>query len=166
MPIGIGTCANFAKGSFTALLLETAVTASGHSNVYVCGLGLQHTAAASGNKELQRFDRWLLDIGNGKSDSIFIPGNMVATLIKPKLEDKAMTEFCRKIFPKLEENFNDPDYLNGRVILAPTNNEVAMLNSRVLKMLPGEVETFRSGDELAASEDLLRFNIIFKQPPT
>ena len=45
MPIGIGTCANFAKGSFTALLLETAVTASGHSNVYVCGLGLQHTAA-------------------------------------------------------------------------------------------------------------------------
>ena len=116
---------------------------------------------ASGNKELQRFDRWLLDIGNGKSDSIFIPGNMVATLIKPKLEDKAMTEFCRKIFPKLEENFNDPDYLNGRVILAPTNNEVAMLNSRVLKMLPGEVETFRSGDELAASEDLLRFNMEF-----
>ena len=72
-----------------------------------------------------------------------------------------MTEFCRKIFPKLEENFNDPDYLNGRVILAPTNNEVAMLNSRVLKMLPGEVETFRSGDELAASEDLLRFNMEF-----
>ena len=31
LPIGIGTCANLAKGLFTALLLETAVTASGHS---------------------------------------------------------------------------------------------------------------------------------------
>ena len=52
LPIGIGTCANFAKGSFTALLLETAVTASGHSNVYVCGLGLQHTAACVVSRDM------------------------------------------------------------------------------------------------------------------
>ena len=44
LPIGIGTCANFAKGSFTALLLET--------NVYVCGLGLQHTAACVVSRDM------------------------------------------------------------------------------------------------------------------
>ena len=125
----------------------------------ILSLNVNMRVRASGNKDLEKYDQWLLDIGNGKSENVAIPGHMVATQIKPKSdkhpfsEDQAMTDFCHKIFQKY-----DPDHLNGRVILAPTNHEVALLNAKVLSSMPGDVQIFRSADELAPSEDLLRFN--------
>ena len=158
-------CLPVVKGEERPGIIKQALTSSYlWPKFEVLSLTVNMRVRASGNKELEKFDQWLLDIGDGKSESVNIPGHMVATQIQPKTErnpfseDRAMTDFCQKIFPNLKDKFNEPEYLNGRVILAPTNREVFMINATVLKSLPGELETFKSADELAPSEDLLRFN--------
>ena len=119
---------------------------------------------ASGDPELERFDQWTLSIGNGVIDSLQIPQDMVATRIKPNnkqnpsSEGQAMSDFCKKIFPNIEVNIEDKNWLDGRAILASTNKEVQMINDMICDMIPGENELFRSGDDLENSEDLLRFN--------
>ena len=119
---------------------------------------------ASGNVELEMFDKWTLSIGNGEMNEIAVPEEMVATEIIPNSKDdpmsegKAMKEFCGKIFPNIEENILDRSWLEGRAILTSTNKEVSMINGLISDMIPGDNEVFRSADELESSEDLLRFN--------
>ena len=119
---------------------------------------------ASGDAQLEAFDKWTLDIGNGQSEAVKIPWNMIATQIVPNskenstLEGKSMEEFCNKIFPNLAENKDDSDWLYGRAILATTNKEVAILNDIISSKLPGTASVFRSADELLNRQDLLRFN--------
>ena len=114
--------------------------------------------------QLEAFDKWTLDIGNGQSEAVKIPWNMIATQIVPNskenstLEGKSMEEFCNKIFPNLAENKDDSDWLYGRAILATTNKEVAILNDIISSKLPGTASVFRSADELLNRQDLLRFN--------
>ena len=74
-------------------------------------------------------------------------------------EGQSMKEFCQKIFPDLNENLENSNFLEGRCILAATNKEVTMLNDVVIDLIPGNGSLLRSADELGHSEDLLRFNI-------
>ena len=61
---------------------------------------------------------------------------MIATRITPNsrqnssAEGDAMLHFCDKIFPNLADNIGDPNWIEGRAILAPTNKEVEMLNTK------------------------------------
>ena len=120
---------------------------------------------ASGDCELQQFDEWTMSIGNGDMASVNIPPHMVATEIKPNTKEnpqsevQAMKEFCSKVFPNLETNISDRNWLEGRLILATTNKEVSILNEMITDMLPGSAEVFRSADQLDNSQDLLRFNV-------
>ena len=106
-----------------------------------------------------------LNLGNGKTDSLALPRNFIATEIQPNgpknkmAEGQAMKEFCQKIFPDLNENIENSNFLDGRCILAATNKEVSMLNDVVIDLIPGYGSLLRSADELGHSEDLLRFNI-------
>ena len=120
---------------------------------------------ASGDAHLEAFDKWTLEIGNGQSEEIKIPWNMIATQIisnskeNSDSEGKSMEEFCNKVFPNLSENKDDREWLFGRAILAPTNKEVAVLNEIISSKLPGTTSVFKSADELLNRQDLLRFNI-------
>ena len=120
---------------------------------------------ASGDAELQQFDEWTMSIGNGDTASVNIPPHMVVTEIKPNTKEnpqsevQAMKEFCSKVFPDLETNISDRNWLEGRLILATTNKEVSILNEMITDMLPGSAEVFRSADQLDNSQDLLRFNV-------
>ena len=119
---------------------------------------------ASGNPELEAFDKWGVEIGNGVENSIKVPIKMVATRITPNskenptTEHRAMQLFCDKIFPNLTTNIEDPNWINGRAILAPTNKEVQMLNEMLSAKLPGASEVMRSADQLTNTEGELRFN--------
>ena len=118
----------------------------------------------SGDEQLADFDRWTLGIGNGEEAKVKIPEEMIATKIVPNSksnhnsEGDAMKDFCGKIFPDLERNFNVPGFLDGRTLLATTNKEVDMLNDVVCSMMPGDGQVFKSSDELENSQDMLRFN--------
>ena len=98
-------------------------------------------------------------------DSVKIPTSMIATEIQPNCKEnpgaeaKSMKEFCSKLFPDIQTNIADRIWLKDRLILAPTNKEVLVLNEMVISMLPGTGEVFRSADQLVNSDDILRFNV-------
>ena len=103
-------------------------------------------------------------IGNGDIEAVNLPSDLIATKITPngpknKLsEGQGMKDFCKKIFPDLEENIANSSFLDGRSILATTNKEVTMLNDIVIDLIPGSGSLLRSADELGHSENLLRLN--------
>ena len=74
-------------------------------------------------------------------------------------EALAMTQFCNSVFPQLATNISDPQWLEGRAILAATNREVNMINEGLASKLPGNTDTLTSADALTNPEDLLRFNV-------
>ena len=119
---------------------------------------------ASGDKELEEFDKWSLSIGNGEMKTLNLPEKYIGTKIIPNSskntnsEGQAMKKFCDKLFPDLSQNIGNHDWLEGRTILAPTNKEVNMLNECLEEKLPGITDKFSSADTLQNNQDLLRFN--------
>ena len=111
------------------------------------------------------FDKWTLSVGNGESDILKIPDQMIATIIKPNskenphAEDEAMHDFCEKIFPDLLQNITDRNFIEGRALLASTNHEVKLLNEHLSSKLPGSPDVLRSADQLQNPQDALRFNV-------
>ena len=120
---------------------------------------------ASGDKTLEDFDAWTLSVGNGEASLVSIPEEMVATVIVPNSkenclsEGQCMNDFIEKIFPRLETNIHDKNWLEGRAILCSTNKEVSMINEMVCSLIPGHQVTYNSADELQNHDDLLRFNV-------
>ena len=102
---------------------------------------------ASGDAELEAFDKWTLSIGDGwhhQDEDIPIPENMGFEIVSNTPteswhEEHAMKEFCKQIFPDLENNISKPGWLNGRSILTPTNNEVSTINGMIQQWVPGSV---------------------------
>ena len=131
----------------------------------VLELSVNMRVRASGKPHLENFDSWALAIGNGVNTSVKVPADMIATRITPNskgdtaAEGNAMVQFCEKIFPNLPDNVGDPNWVEGRAILAPTNKEVQMLNDILSAKLPGSSAVFRSADQIERSDDSISFNV-------
>ena len=70
---------------------------------------------ASGDAELEAFDKWTLSIGDGASqdEDIPIPENMGSEIVSNTPaeswhEEQAMKKFCRQVFPDIETNISKP----------------------------------------------------------
>ena len=120
---------------------------------------------ASGDPQLEAFDQWTLQIGNGtqENDTVNIPAEMV-TLIEPNTKEEqwreaqSMKKFCQQVFPDIETNYNIPGWFEGRAILAPTNKEVDSINDMMQASLPGTGIKLSSADTLENPADAFRFN--------
>ena len=121
----------------------------------VLNLNINMRVAAGNNLELQDFDRWQVSIGDGvdigASDKVQLPAPRVFSIKKntrasPNAEGKCMIDFCKLIYPDLANNINDPEFLQHRAILAPTNVEVDTINSVLLSLMPEEVLKVYSSD--------------------
>ena len=62
------------------------------------------------------------------------------------------------IYPNIEINSANSNWLEGRAILAPTNRMVDRINQEVIKKMPGEPIVLLSSDNLDNPEDTFRFN--------
>lgn len=61
--------------------------------------------------------------------------------------DDTIEDMISTTFPQLGENYKNPQYLNQRAILTPTNNIVGHLNSLIVEKIPGEMMSYYSVDE-------------------
>ena len=120
---------------------------------------------ASGDENLANFDRWTLSIGDGDctSEDVPIPDDMITEIIpnsktQPWNEEQSMRKFCKVIFPDLGKNISKPGWLEGRIILAPTNREVDAINNLMQESLPDSGIKLSSADTLGNPEDAFRFN--------
>ena len=125
---------------------------------------------ASGDPSLQKFDDWILSVGNGdapnvsEGDMIEIPEEMCIEIVEksfknPDSEKNAMKILVNHVYPNLGKNHLLHSWMEGRAILAPTNKQVDLINNMIADSFPGKPCILTSSDELVNPTDLQRFNI-------
>ena len=103
---------------------------------------------------MRAFNDWVLSIGDGTatgsthtddgdSELVEIPHDILV----PKL-GSPIDNIIRSTYPNLETSFSDPDYLRERAIIAPKNDTIDEINSRVLSLIPGHEKVYLSSDSL------------------
>ena len=71
------------------------------------------------------------------------------------------SELINKVFPNLQLNFSNEEWLCERAIMAPRNEMVAKINKNIIHRLPGEVTIYSSTDSVMASYDITAYNVEF-----
>lgn len=71
------------------------------------------------------------------------------------------SELINKVFPNLQLNFNNEEWLCERAIMAPRNETVAKINKNIIHRLPGEVTIYSSIDSVMASDDTTAYPVEF-----
>lgn len=83
---------------------------------------------------------------DGDSEFVEIPHDILI----PRL-DSAIDDIIRSTYPNLETSYSDPTYLRERAIIAPKNDTIDEINSRVLSLIPGHEKVYLSSDTLVGS---------------
>ena len=110
------------------------------------------------DQTFHNFDTWTLRIGDGAENTVNVPNANLWKINSSPLQIQ-MKSFVETIYPNLCENFMNPDWMCGRVILSPTNKEVDMFNELAIDGLPEEPQILLSSDTLTEDADICRFNV-------
>jgi hypothetical protein len=132
-------------------------------------LSVNMRVRASGDPDLEKFDRWTVSLGDGTAKTVGeeglveIPPEMCVPIKgntdnDPEAETKSMQQFADLIYPNLQKSHTDPSVFVGRAILAPTNKRVDTINYVITKMMPGKVFPLYSSDVLDNPSDMFRYN--------
>jgi hypothetical protein len=99
--------------------------------------------------ELNQFSEFLLSIGEGKfqnvngsqfKDEIQLPSNIARNMDE--------IELINAIYPEIQKNFNDSEFMTNRAILASKNKDVNRLNKIASDYFPGIYKTYLSSDSV------------------
>ena len=123
----------------------------------------------SDDTESSLFDEFTLKLGNGDievigdTDLVAIPEDMCFliepnTIKNPNGETTSMEKLADHVYPNITKNFAKSSWMEGRAILAPTNNQVDRLNNIISDKFPGKPVVLSSSDELVNPDDFQRFN--------
>ncbi|XP_057664480.1 uncharacterized protein LOC130898900 [Diorhabda carinulata] len=102
----------------------------------------------------QIFSEQLLDIGNGKielqpnTQCIKLPDNF-CTVVQDK------NELIQSIFPDIQNNYLNHEWLSQRAILAAKNVDVDEINFQIQQLLPGDLMSFKSIDTVVDENESL-----------
>ena len=105
---------------------------------------------------LQEFDRWTLDIGNGNMSYVKISENLMG--VKIVSETKAIHDLVDIVFLNINTNIQNYKWLNGRAILAVTNQQVKAINDIAMQKVGNLTVMLESVDKCTDTSDELRFN--------
>ncbi|KAG2206894.1 hypothetical protein INT45_011895, partial [Circinella minor] len=107
--------------------------------------------------ELREFAEYLLRIGNGSEP--LVPGTEDRILINPcMLMPRYNTyDLIDAVFGDLHSPNVNIEFLTNRAILTPKNVDVVELNNLILDQFPGEIQEFRSADQVDDPEDQIRY---------
>ena len=111
---------------------------------------------ANQNPDLHTFDNWTLDIGNGIQSKVRIPENMIA--LKISSETDAMHRLIGMVFPDINVNISNPEWLIGRAVLAVTNRQVNALNKIAMQKLNNLAIQLESTDRCTDQRNEIRHN--------
>ena len=103
-------------------------------------------------EKLQRFAEWLLRLGDGAE-----PTNELSHVALP--DECCLPEGCdidalvAWVYPSLSTNCTSTEWLSGRAILAPYNDDVTTINDKVSVAFPGREWVCKSADKTTDPED-------------
>ncbi|XP_072013683.1 uncharacterized protein [Amphiura filiformis] len=119
------------------------------SHVKVMKLSRNMRVAIAGGDE-RDYAKHLLDVGEGT-----IPVDSTLGQHKIKIKDEFVhtsddiRDFSDFVFPELERNYQNPEWLTSRAILCPTNDGVDKVNNYLLGKFPGVGHVFKSSDTIS-----------------
>ncbi|GFY58594.1 ATP-dependent DNA helicase [Trichonephila inaurata madagascariensis] len=70
-------------------------------------------------------------------------------------------EFLSKVYPNIQKNFKDQNWLSHRAILASRNDVVEKLNVTIQKQLPGQEYAYKSIDCILNDDEAVQYPIEF-----
>jgi len=119
---------------------------------------------AHGNDQrLQEFDTFLLSLGDGTratlaedSDLVQLPAELCITIDKTDLStiQTSMQSLIRWVFPDIETNFLNWQWLATRGVFCPKNAQVDEVNEMCATMIPGEETVLSSADSAVHPEQM------------
>ncbi|XP_021980701.1 uncharacterized protein LOC110876850 [Helianthus annuus] len=117
-------------------------------------LRLSVRSEPSAMEQTKIFAKWLLDVGEGNvggandgEATIDIPEDLlIADSFDP------IGNLIDFVYPRILENFNDPNFFQERAILAPKNEVVQQINDRLLAIFPGDEKEYLSSDSICQSD--------------
>ncbi|XP_062017408.1 uncharacterized protein LOC133733784 [Rosa rugosa] len=95
------------------------------------------------------FSEFLLRVGNGEQptvveDIIQIPWPMII----PWENEESINQLVNQVFPNLDRHVNDAGYMVERAIITPKNDDVDVLNERIIQHFPGPERILYSFDSV------------------
>ena len=110
-------------------------------------------AFLTGNIHARDFSEKLLEIGNGSlcNNDGFVKLDTIAH------EVKTHDELIMTVFPNLEENYRDHNWLCERAILCPKNDDVRVTNNELLDRLPGTIRSYKSIDTVLEENETVNY---------
>lgn len=115
---------------------------------------LQTGGSTSDMQETKSFSDWILKVGDGNLGEsndgealIEIPDDLLIKDVSDPLDS-----IISYTYPYLTENLWNPKYLQERSILAPTHDDVDIVNEHLLSIIPGEEKVYLSSDSICKSD--------------
>ena len=114
------------------------------------------------NNVIDSFNKWILDVGDGKNSFVSEDDpNRDPEILNPDQfiiphTGNPLSNIVQVVYPDIELNYKEHQYLKDRAILSPTNKIVDEINSHVLERIPGEEHVYLSVntiDEGPVNED-------------
>ncbi|XP_071704021.1 uncharacterized protein [Rutidosis leptorrhynchoides] len=102
----------------------------------------------------REFNKWVLEIGDGKVPALCQDGEDEPTWINipeefiVKSEKPPIEAIVDTVFPDFIQRHRDEDYLRERAILTPRNDDADQINKHMFKKLESQTMTFQSSDEI------------------
>ncbi|KAL2921824.1 ATP-dependent DNA helicase PIF1, partial [Bienertia sinuspersici] len=107
----------------------------------------------------EEFADWILKVGEGSIPGVSITEGGEPCWIEIKddylISDdgNGLQNLINFVYPDLPSRYTNWEYLKERGILAPKNDDVDGLHSKILSMLPGDVQSYYSCDALGRTEN-------------
>lgn len=104
----------------------------------------------------EKFAKQLLNIGEGKipyktdSKEIEFPEDFCEQVSSVK-------DLIDKVFPNIEKNYKNTNWLYERAILAPRNEEVNLINNQILSKIKGKSKQYKSIDTTTNKEQSINY---------
>lgn len=108
------------------------------------------------DRSSERFSHQLLEIGNGKvpvdltSGRISLPHNF-CNLVTSK------EELVEKVFPNIQTNDKNHDWLSERAIVAAKNKDVYELNNIIQSNIQSEAVTYKSVNTVVEADEAVNY---------
>ncbi|GFX31330.1 ATP-dependent DNA helicase [Trichonephila clavipes] len=107
------------------------------------------------DRSAEVFSRQLLDIGNGQlpideTRQISLPDNF-CNLVTSK------EELISKVFPNIQINYRNHNWLSERAVLAAKNKDVYRLNHFIQSSIQSEVIIYKSIDTVVEADDVVNY---------
>jgi ATP-dependent DNA helicase PIF1 len=105
--------------------------------------------SVANNKDQNEFAEYLLNIGDGKIENI-ITGKYIDEIKLPTNVGQNLDELelIKLIYPDIQTNYTNHEFMCQRAILAPKNQDVDRINSIAASYFPGESVTYLSADSV------------------